>query len=660
MNHPYSHILQPLRIGNVILKNRLMLTKAISQELQGPETFPAESTIKYCADAARNGAAIVTCTPGSFPEVADGFFGSILETDNRRVQSYFNKMIDRIHAYGSLASASMQSFMPSRYSISDIRDPGIVPARRGPGGPPGGAPVPEMTKEGIAEFIEMFTRHAVYLKNIGFDMINVYMSYNASVLAKSMSPIYNQRVDEYGGSIENRARLVRELFTAIRQACGPDFLIEAQISYDEPGGYTMEDFVEFIRQWEGLIDILQIRTGNQGLTHPTTYSLTKEEPHTLKAAMAVKAAGIRVVTCPVGGFQDPALIDAFLAEGKCDMVGMGRAFICDSDYGKKLYAGAGEDIRPCLRCDKCHGAVCSMNPRVGLNHVWDSMFETPQRSKKVAVIGGGPSGMQAAIVAADRGHSVVLFEQSDRLGGQMLHADYVPEKWAVKDVKDFLIRQLYKRPVQVRLNTKATPELIASLGFDAVIAGCGSAPAEVPVPGGGEPWVWSPLNLFGHEAELGKNVVVVGGTILCCDAALYLAEHGHNVTLLTRSGMVAHDHLAHGRDGTMDVLMAVPNITYITEATTTLVERDAVTYTDRSGGTVRLPADDVVFHAGRRALVDEAFAFAGITPEFKVVGDCNRQLNDLWLVHDLEPRARKVEPDLRQSIFTGYTAAMSL
>lgn len=658
MKHPYSHVISPLKIGNVVIKNRLMMTKAISQELQGPESFPAESTIKYCADAAKNGAAIVTCTPGAFPEVRGGRFASIIETENRRVQSYYGKMIDRIHAYGSLASASMQSFMPEKYNISDVRDPDLIPKVHH--GPPPSEPVPEMTKEGIAEFIEMFTRHCVYLKNIGFDMINVYMCYNACMLAKTMSPLYNQRTDEYGGSIENRARLVKELFTAIKEACGPDFLIEAQMSYDEPGGYTMDDLIEFLRQWEGLIDIVQIRTGDSGLTHPTTYSMVKEAPHTLKASEAVKKAGIKVITCPVGGFQSLELMESFIAEGKCDMIGMGRGFICDPELGKKMYAGKGEDVRPCLRCDKCHGAVCSMNPKMGLAHVWDDMFEAPEKVKKVAVIGGGPSGMQAAITAADRGHQVVLFEKADKLGGQLLHADYIPAKWAVKDVKDYLIRQVEKRPIEVRLNTEATAADIEAMDFDAVIAGCGSVPAEVPVEGGCAEYVWSPMTVFGHEAELGKKVVIVGGTIMCCDAALYLAQHGHEVTVITRNRMMAHDHVTHGRDGTMDYLYSVPGITYITEGTTTLVEKNGITYTDKDGNSIRLEADSIVFHAGRKALVDEAFAFAGIAPEFKIVGDCNRQLNDLWLFHDLEPKARKVEPDIRQSIYTGYTAAMSI
>ena len=657
MNHKYAHILTPLKIGNVIIKNRLMMTKAIPGNLQGPGNYPAESVIKYCAEAARNGAAIVVCDPGAFPDIRS--FGTEIETEKPAVQALYNKLVDRIHAYGSLASFSTQGFMPERFVISDPRDPSIVPVDHH--GPPNRKSYPEMTKEQIQEFIEIFTRHCVYMKNIGFDMVNVYMSYNAGLLARSMSPLYNQRVDEYGGSVENRARLVKELFTSIKAACGPDFLIDAQISSFEPGGYTQEDFLEFLRQWEDVIDIVQIRTGDTGLAHPSTYTLKKEEPFTLSAAEAVKKAGISVVVCPVGGYQDPDCIEQHLAQGKADMVGMARAFICDPTYGKKLIAGKGSEVRPCMRCDKCHGAVCSMNPEIGLQQVWKDMFDAvPEQKKKVAVIGGGPAGMQAAIVAADRGHQVTLYEKAGQLGGQMLHGDFVPEKWTIKDLKDYFIAQIDKREIDVKLNTAATPELIAAENYDAVLAACGSVPAKAPVPGGNEPFVWPLMNVFGQENKLGKNVVIVGGTIMAVDAALYLLHSGHRVTILTRNREIAHDHNSHGRDGTLAYLRSLEALSFVTEATTTLVEADGVTYRDKDGASHKITADSIVFHAGRTPQIDECFSFAGLSPEFRIIGDCNRQMNDWREHHFMENVAWRAEADLQQSIYTATTAAMSL
>lgn len=662
MEHRFSGILTPLRIGDVVLKNRLLMTKAISQELQGPESFPAEATIKFCADAAKNGAAIVTCTPGAFPEVREGPFGSVLQTEDRRVQSYFGKMIDRIHAYGSLASASMQSFMPDRYVISDIRDRSRLPRQR-PHGPPNREnPAPEMTREQIKEFIEMFTRHCVYLKNIGFDMVNIYMSYNASMLAKTLSPVYNQREDEYGGCAENRARLTKELFSSIKQACGKNFLIEAQISGEEdnPYGYKLEDTLTYLRECEGLIDIVQLRTGDNALVHPTSYCMRKNEPFSLGYAEAVKAAGIKVVTAPSGGFQDPDFIEKCIREGKTDMVAMARAFICDPEYGKKLIEGRGEDIVPCLRCDKCHGAVCSLNPKNGNAYAWSDMFEPEPAPKKVAVVGGGPAGMQAALVADSRGHEVTLFEKSDRLGGQMLHADYIPEKWAVRDFKDFQIRQLEKSAVKVELNTANAVEAVKSGGFDAVIAACGAEPKVGPVPGADRAEVWAPIDVFGREAELGHRVVVIGGTMVGVDTGIYLAQHGHEVTVITRNREIGHDHMAHGRDATVDFLDKLPGFSYITEAAAVLIDEAGVVYRTPEQEELRLPADSVVFSAGKTPRLDDCMELAGLTPFFRVVGDCNIQLNDLWLVHDLEPQARFPSPDMRQSIYTATTAALSV
>ncbi len=657
MNHRYSHILTPLRIGNVVLKNRLMMTKAIAGNLQGPGNYPAESVIKYCAEAARNGAAVVVCDPGAFPDIRS--FGTEIETEKYGVQALYNRLVERIHAYGSLASFSTQGFMPERFVISDPRDPSIVPVDHH--GPPIKKHYPEMTHEQIREFIEIFTRHCLYMKNIGFDMVNVYMSYNAGLLARSMSPLYNQRVDEYGGSVENRARLVKELFTSIKAACGPDFLIDAQVSSFEPGGYTQEDFLQFLRQWEDVVDIVQIRTGDTGLAHPSSYTLKKDAPFTLDAAEAVKKAGIDVVVCPVGGYQDLDCIEEHLASGKADMVGMARAFICNSDYGKKLIAGKGEELRPCIRCDKCHGGVCSLNPKIGLQHVWYDMFDAePQQKKKVAIIGGGPAGMQAAIIASDRGHHVTLYEKANELGGQMLHADYVPEKWPVKELKDYFIAQLKKRPVQIKTGTVATPEMIAAEKYDAVLAACGSVAASSPVPGGNEPYVWPLMNVFGHERELGNNVVIIGGTIMAVDAALYLIHTGHQVTVLTRSNQIARDHNTHGRDGTLDYLKTLDGLRFITEAVSTLVEKDGVTYRDADGQTHKIFADSIISHAGRVQLLDECFSFAGLSPEFRIIGDCNRQMNDWREHHMMENVAWSAESDLQQSIYTATTAAMSL
>ena len=352
MNHRYAHVLTPVRVGNLVLKNRLINSKSIPEGLQcqDPAGYMTEQTISFAANLARNGASIVTCSPGMF-RVFKGrtFFTSPWDMEDRNIQANFRRMIERIHQYGAAANASTMCNVPNDVSISALPDRSIVPTEFSPGPESpfdmdGNLP-PEITKAQIREFIDQFTLCAVRLKELGFDMLNVYASYNASILAKSLSPIFNQRTDEYGGSLENRARLLMELLTSVKQACGKDFPIELQLSGYEniPGGYTQEDFVRYCKLFDEaeLVDIIQIRAWSGDMTHASSYNCKKDYPTNLHFAELLKQERLHALVAPVGGFQDPDLIERFLAEGRTDLVAMGRAFICDPDYGKKLYEGRG-------------------------------------------------------------------------------------------------------------------------------------------------------------------------------------------------------------------------------------------------------------------------------------------------------------------------------
>ncbi|MBP1736880.1 MAG: FAD-dependent oxidoreductase [Oscillospiraceae bacterium] len=671
MNHKYAHILSPVQIGNVFLKNRLMVSKSVSQELQGPEPFPAEATISYLEQYARNGAAIVTCPIGSWPEDRiDNTFVSKFEMEDRRVLNYFGQMTRRIHNHNSLAIGNLSCAIPQKYAISERRHPEwVLKPLMGPDGNffPDGSPKPpkpEITKEQIACFISSFAAKCAVLKALGFDGVNVYMSYNGSILAHSLSPVLNQRVDEYGGSLENRARLTLELYRAVKAACGQDFLIECQISGEEdmPNGYSLEDFLSYAKLCEGLVDIFQIRAKSGTLSHPTSFSCPEHFPRTLHYAQAFKQRGIKALCAPIGGFQNLDDIERFIAEGKTDMVAMARAFICDSQYGQKLYEGRGEDVVPCIRCDKCHGSVCSVNPSVGLGHVIQQSYPArPYHEKKVAVIGGGPAGLSAALEAAWRGHQVTVYESRPYLGGQLMHVDYMPGKWALKNYKDYLIAQLQKTDAVLLLNTKATPELIRQGNFDAVIAACGSRPKLPPVPGGDDVRIWKPIECFGREGELGLNVTVIGGASTGSETALYLADSGHKVTLVTRRERICHDDVSHGGEYLHHMMEHHPNITVMTStATLSIANGTDATLQGPDGTVFVVTADCLVFSSGVEPMTQESAKFAGLTPEFYVIGDANIHNDALWCTFHFPAKAEVVGGDIKHCTATAYAAAMSL
>ncbi len=694
MNHRYAHILTPVRVGNLVLKNRLINSKSIPEGLQcqDPAQYMTEQTISFAANLARNGASIVTCSPGMFG-IFKGrtFFTSPWDMEDRNIQANFRRMIERIHQYGAAANASTMCNVPNNVSISALHDMSIVPTEFSPGPESPfdmeGKLPPEITKEQIQEFIRQFTQCAVRLKDLGFDMINVYASYNASILAKSLSPIFNQRTDEYGGSLENRARLLLELLTSVKRACGKDFPIELQLSGYEniPGGYTQEDFVRYCKLFDeaGLVDIIQIRAWSGDMTHASSYNCRKDYPTNLRFAELLKKERLHALVAPVGGFQDPDLIEKFLAEGRTDLVAMGRAFICDPDYGRKIYEGRGEDVIACLRCDKCHGGICAVNPSIGIQpSLLNQDTSAPSDPKKVAVIGGGPAGLKAAAECAALGHSVTLYEKEDYLGGQAHHADFMPDKWCMKDYKNSLIRACQNYGVRLLTGTEATPQVILDGGYDAVIAACGSEPKTGPVPGNTLPHVWRPFPVFGREKELGEHVVVIGGAMIAVDTALYLCHTGHKVTLVTRNREVAYDNTSHSHFQFGEALAAEPNLTMITRAKTTNITRQAVTVEITSGGAPNfappgmpapkespmpeakeiraIPCDSVVFSAGRRPLIDECMAFAGLTPKFFIVGDANMLSGDPVQRHPGE--ASKPNPDttshgIRHGVLTACAAA---
>ncbi len=480
-----------------------------------------------------------------------------------------------------------------------------------------------------------YAEQAYIFKDCGFDMVFLHTAYRFHLPSRFLSPLTNKRTDEYGGDIANRVKFIFMICDRIKERCGKDFLIETSISVFEPeGGNTLEDIIEFSKLAEGHIDIIQVRAGEIDPSHVIGF----EPEHTpyFYCAQAIKKGGTKVKIAAINGFHDPDEAEAALAEGKADLIAMARSWICDPEYGKKIYEGRSEDIVPCLRCNKCHisswkdpyVSVCTVNPRWGIDDKMDMLIPPAGPAKKVAVIGGGPAGMEAALTAAQRGHSVTLYEKSDRLGGLMNHAQNVDFKWTMKDLRDYFVRQLSKAPVEVRLNTEATPELVKEGCYDEVIVAVGGEPVCPPIPGLADSGHVYAIDAFYKPETLGKRVVIIGGGEIGVECGIYLARCGHEVTVIEMLDRLAADATpVHYRAMFRKVWQEQEGFSSVVNATCSAVTPNSVIYRLPDGTEHSLEADSIVVAAGMRSRTDEALSFFGAGGRTAMVGDCKKVAN---------------------------------
>lgn len=642
MTNRYAAMLSPVQVGNVLMKNRLLSSAATPHFIQGTETFPTEKWITLMANRARNGAAVIHINHLEHPhpmkpdlhlvDMTPAHF-STLDVGDPSTHNYICQMIDAIWLYGSVAMTS-----PMGLQLRPHMDEPFVP-KPGEGGP-GSKPVcDDLSKRDMQMHIDSVVEEAKLLQKLGFEMFSLHNAYRNGPVSQLLSPLCNHRSDEYGGSVKNRARLLLEIFDALKQTLGRDFPLECLVSGTEKGGITIQDTIELSRLAEGKIDLLTIRQGEQDPQHPIGFTSTRTNPcPNLEAAAAVKAdvkaRGGKLLIGVSAGLQDPALCDRIIAQGQADVLSMARAFICDSEYGQKLYAGRGEDVRPCIRCNKCHvpndtdkfRSYCSVNPEIGLEDKLERLFPKASSPKKLVVVGGGPAGMVSAVTAARLGHQVTLLEQGDRLGGQLLHADYADFKWPLEDYKNYLIRQLYQTGVKVRLNTAATPELVKAMEADAVFVAIGPEFKRPDLPGADGDNVKVPMEVFGHAEELPKKILIVGGSETAVETGMYLARQGKQVKLLSRQRMLAGDapH-AHYISMLEDAYQHQPGFAYETEVKAYVeIRADGVAYVDKDGQTRKAEAPVVVCATGTAPQHREAMDFYGTAPLVRFLGDCNR------------------------------------
>ncbi len=404
-----------------------------------------------------------------------------------------------------------------------------------------------MEPEDMTEMIKAYRQSARHVQQGGFDGIEIDMG-PESLLRQFLSPISNHRGDEYGGSLENRMRFPLQVVAAVREAVGPDFTVGVCLCADEKfwGGITTEESVQMAQTLEatGSVDFINVALGTYYNLHLIMPSMHIPLGFTIEAAEQIKAGiGLPVIASHQIGF--PAQAAQLIAEGKADMVGYMRALLSDPDMVVKAREGRLEDICFCVKDNMgCVGRLnqskalgCIQNPAVGYEPLdGDESWPPIEKKKKVIVVGAGPSGMEAARVAHERGHDVTIYDKADKLGGQVKLIGKRPGRGAMQGVIRYLAGQLAKREVPIKTGVTVTPEMILEQSPDAVVVATGSVPLENPYPGTyGPPAVLDGWDVIQGTHPVGQKVLVVdedGGHHAMATAEL-LAEQGKQVDMVT-------------------------------------------------------------------------------------------------------------------------------
>jgi len=643
MSGDFKRLFEPGQIGEMQVKNRIIMPP-MGTGYHDKGGYVSQRLIDYLEARAKGGVGLIIVEVTA-PSLECNISGYQLTLGDDSYIPGFRELADVVHRHGTKIAVQLQ------HSSWEIRNgeraqvgPSavMVPARvMGVSG----TPPHELTPDEISERVLWFAAAAGRAKEAGLDGVEVHGAHQYLV-ASFLSPSTNQRTDKYGGTAEKRAEFMIEIIQAIRETVGPGYPVWPRLNGQEFGfedGLTIEQTRQTVPMFiEAGADAIHV-SGYGAFSFAIRSPICDIPGYQIPLAEEVKkVSSVPVITV---GRLDTELGEQILNQGKADFIAIGRRLMADPELPNKAAAGRMDEITPCINCMDCierpvtegRGTACAVNAVMG--HEREYQIQPVDKAKKVIVVGGGPTGMEAARVATLRGHRVVLYEKSSRLGGQLIVAALPPFKEEIALLTKYMSDQVAKAGVDIRVNTEVTPEVITKDTPDAVIIAVGATPIIPEMPGVNNPNVVIAQDVLAGK-EVGQNVVIIGGGMVGCETGHFLVEKGKNVTIVEMLKRMANDMSPMVRRRLLDGLRA-KEVAMITSTTCEeIIENNVVVTTEEKKE--EIPADSIILAVGYQPDNTLYQALEGKVPEVYCIGDAAKPQR------------------IREAINDGYRAGLSV
>jgi 2,4-dienoyl-CoA reductase-like NADH-dependent reductase (Old Yellow Enzyme family)/thioredoxin reductase len=630
----FAKLFESGRMGRLELRNRIVFPPVITRYMS-EEGGISDRLIDYYAERARGGACLIVIE-SSYPR-SRGYPGRIYLNDDKFLPG-LRRLVEAVHREGARIVCEVN---PSR-GRADEHDPASASNIPHPftGVVPRALSVPE-----IKQLEEDFGEGVRRVKEAGFDSVMVHGA-SGYLVSEFLSPLINKRTDEYGGDIKGRARLALELVEIAKKYVGSDYPIIFRLMADDKmeGGFGVEDAIVLCKMLQEVgVSAVDITAGAAETPEWTAPPMYLPAGCNVDLAYAIRKE-VGVPVCVAGKINDPYLAEEILRQGKADFVALGRALIADPYFPKKAMEGKVSDICKCIACQRCSEATiiehiplqCTVNPAAGREREFESKLKPTRKRRRILVIGGGPGGMEAAIVAGQKGHHVTLWEQSEELGGQLNLALIPPGKADLNSLLGYLKAQLDQSKVKAVLGKKGTARAISKFAPDVAIIAVGSTEAVPDIPGVDGENVVTHRQVLSGKRKVGDKVIVIGGGSIGCETADFLSEKGKNV-------MVVFPEAAPMTLTVVDKSIKKPLLERLDQKKVKIVAgvkqfkgitRKGIRLVDREGDEIFLEADHIVLATGAKPIKTLTQSLKGKISEVVEVGDCVEARRLLEAIHE--------------------------